>query len=276
MKRFGLLLILVSSFGVGCAAGTERHEKTSPKERLALLLLGPSDSCEGNKDCPSHVCHNSVCVSVTEARQDWMLANAAEALQGLVRQTPDLMADVTHTYVPRMVEADPYIQARLAGLLGHFGDARFVPLLRRLGRSESQTVRHQALLALGKLGDSESLADVRRLLEHRSLTRVLHAIGNLPSYLSGSHRSAVLADLVRLIGHENYSVRQAAVRTLARSAPLSMHESGPALAALRAIIEDPSDGFLQYDAVRAYVALAPKKFDEIVQVAERVRADTDL
>jgi len=244
-------LVAVST---GCRSSAPEVEKRSVEERLRGAIVGPGAECKRSSDCDSGVCSDSFCTPLIDAGQRWMELATAEKVRALIAEDARIV-DLLHTEIaPELEGQDPYVRARFATLLGGLEDARFTPLLQKWAKDPVERVRVSAVLALGYARTDAGYDGVLELLDHRSDVVVLATVDTLGRYTSTSVRDDAIAELIDLLEHDDYRVRQRAVRWLgdAKAATPKV------IAALRAILETDGDGYLRYDVQSALHALDAK------------------
>ncbi|MFT7624230.1 MAG: HEAT repeat protein [Myxococcota bacterium] len=238
--------VLIPLLALGCAAPAEESTVRPAAERLERALIGPSDECRRSTDCASTVCVDGFCTPLTAAGQTWMEAQIGTAVGVIITEEPALVAELLGSYATQFAAEDPFTRGRFAGMLGHVGSPRAIPLLEDWAASPVERIASRSILALGRLSAPGQFSAVASLVDHRSESVVLAALDSVSAY-AGVDRDAVCDLLSRALEDSRTRVRQRAIRILGRTA-----KDRPAvIESLKEILADPGDGYLHYDVVRA-------------------------
>lgn len=158
---------------------------------------------------------------------------------------PALAGCVTHP--------DVAVQEAAVGILAETGDARAVPVLLPLLRSQNWIVRSHAAKALGRIGAAETVTALLPLLQDK--VKAVRVEAGLALARMGP---AAVADLVQALGHHEWLVRLHAVEALGKM------KSPDAVEPLLYTLFNDADAAVREDAVRALGDIGDRRAAEFL------------
>jgi hypothetical protein len=259
-KRLASALLLGAWLVTVCCTSEGDKEKAaelSPKAQLLSILNQTGTQCKAPSGCASQICSMDFCVTLPSATQVWMEERIAGRVNELLAADPTLNS-VLREQLGKLAEEDRYIQSRIAGFLGALGHSDFIEMLLKLSREEVELVRTRAVVALGRMGHPATFPELLVLLSHPSRPLALLAMDAMVSYtkLPASREPALDALLLQLTAEDHYK-RLRAILALKASGI----QNDRVVTGLSALIQQPGNGFLRYDAFDALVSLAPERFE---------------
>lgn len=230
---------------MGCTRAPEAEVNAKPAlERIEEALLSAGNECDSSADCASGVCQMALCRSLVDSDQAWMEHAVADRIKEYLEREPAAAAAFFDERLVSLSQDDPFFRGRLIGFLGHLGDARAIPVLRRWSEEENERVAVLAVLARVRLRDNVAYAAGLELLQHRSEAVRLDALDALAPVLV---EAGAVDRVVSLLQSDDYRLRQRAVNVLGAVEPLPE----AARAVLESMLQHSSDGFLRGDVLRA-------------------------
>ena len=242
----GLILsvILVCQLG-GCTNdSTPAESGKKPSERIHNALLGTNTNCERGEDCDSGVCQMGLCRSLLDSDQAWMERAVADRVRTYIESDPAVADELFGEHLKSLDGGDPFGQGRFASFMGHLGDMRALPILRKWCESKIERISALSWIARVRLRDAAAYSRGKAFLAHRSMALQLDALDALSPVL---READAVEDVMALLDSPKYRIRQRAVLTLGHldNKPPKVVE------ALKVLLNNESDGFLRGDVLRA-------------------------